>query len=142
MWKDLCLNPYENKVQENENGIRRVQISGGWLEEDTTSSIHFCRALTVDDVEIAANSMTVPDISKSLEHSVIKAFVVWSTKKGTLTNLDKIDENKIISNKSFIAFKEKISVSLGKKAITIWASKTGWHNNIARWDVAIKSIVT
>ena len=140
MWKDLCLNPYENKVQENENGIRRVQISGGWLEEDTTSSIHFCRALTVDDVEIAANSMTVPDISKSLEHSVIKAFVVWSTKKGTLTNLDKIDENKIISNKSFIAFKEKISVSLGKKAITIWASKTGWHNNIARWDVAIKSI--
>ncbi len=140
MWKDLCLNPYENRVQENENGIRRVQISGGWLEEDSTSSIHFCRALSTDDVEVAANSMTVPVISKSLDHSVLKAFIVWSTKRGTITNLEKIDENKIISNKSFIAFKNKVSVSLGKKAITIWASKTGWHNNIARWDVAIKSL--
>ena len=140
MWKDLCLNPYENKVQENENGVRRVQISGGWLEEDGTSSIHFCRAASINDVEVAANSMAVPAISKSLEHSVLKAFIIWSTKKGTVTNLENIDEAKLSSNKSLTAFKNKVSISLGKKAITIWASKTGWHNNIARWDVAIKSI--
>lgn len=136
MWKDLCLNPYENKVQEDDKGIRRVQVSGGWIEEGSIDAIYICRVLTIDDVEIAANSMSVPNISKSFNHDVSKAFSIWSAKKGISTSFN---ENNI-KNKSFIAFKRKVSIAIGKKAITIWAGKTGWHNNIARWEVAIKSL--
>lgn len=141
MWTELCLNPYENKVQENENGKRRVQISGGWLEEDKVEAIKVCRVSSTYDVEIAANSMSVPAISKSFNHDPAMAYAIWSAKRNIKTDVSPLllSSEAFFSNKSYRSFKRKVGMSLGKKAITVWASNMGWSNNVARWDVVVKA---
>ena len=51
-WYFIGKNPYGNNVEENNNGFRRVEISGGWAYEEQTliDSLKICRAKTENDL--------------------------------------------------------------------------------------------
>lgn len=138
MWKNLCYNPYENIVQENENGQRRVQISGGWIEEDKISTALVCRANSSEDLEIASSSMSNPVIARSYNYNAFQCFAVWTVKKNTQTKISELDSFK--ENKIANIFKMKVENGIGKRAILTWFMGYGWHKRIVKWEYAMRYI--
>lgn len=138
MWKNLCYNPYENIVQENEIGIRRVQISGGWLEEDKVSNLLICRAMSSEDLEVASSSMSNPVIARSYKYNAFQCFAIWAAKKNNITNLSGIENLK--DNKIAQVFKMKVENGIGKRAILTWFMGYGWHKKIVKWEYAMRYI--
>lgn len=140
MWKNLCYNPYRNIVQENELGIRRVQIPGGWLDENNVKSVLICRATNSEDLEMASNAMSDPIIARSFNYNSFTCFNIWTTAKNKLTinpeNLSEYFKN----NKVAQLFKMKVENGIGKRAILTWYMGYGWHKKIIKWDYAMKYI--
>lgn len=135
-WSDLALNPYGIKVQENEQGIRRYQVFGGWKLE-TTETIEVCRANNSHEIIIASKAMSDLLISKSYDHNPFKTALVWLTPKGTATNLsDKMIE-KAKANKKAIMFQKFIENELGRRVLFMWMANAEWNENLPKWTYTI-----
>ena len=117
-WYFIGKNPYGNNVEENNNGFRRVEISGGWAYEEQTliDSLKICRAKTENDLNIAANAMANAEISKSFLHKATIAYLVWMMPAGKQVKI----EQKYISfienstDKKWLSFKNAVNKSLSK----------------------------
>lgn len=83
VWKPLALNPYGEQVAENAAGQRQVATSIGWRPESELSPARACRARQVQDARMGMESLAVPVISATYQHSADRAFQIWSAPVGT-----------------------------------------------------------
>lgn len=142
-WYFIGKNPYGNNVEENNNGFRRVEISGGWAYEEQTliDSLKICRAKTENDLNIAANAMANAEISKSFLHKATIAYLVWMMPAGKQVKI----EQKYISfienstDKKWLSFKNAVNKSLSEKGIRRWAEHLGWDSYLPKWNYFINS---
>lgn len=137
-WLTIGKNPYGNEVQENNFGVRRVEIAGGWANEDKSpiDPIKFCRALKQEDLLAAAESMSVAEISRSFKHKPSIAYIVWKTPKGKTVKADQCHTDFIekSQDKNWLFFKSIVSKSLSEKGIRAWAEQLGWDSHLPKWN--------
>lgn len=142
-WVNIGKNPYGNEVHENNSGIRRVEVPGGWLSEDksTLDSVKFCRALNNQDLVVAAESMAIADISKSFKHKASIAYIIWKTPKGKPIKTENkyIDFIEKSQEKTWIIFKNIVTKTLSEKGIRSWAEQLGWDSHLAKWNFFVNS---
>lgn len=135
-WNNIGLNPYGVIVQENEQGIRRYQSSGGWLTE-TNETISVCRATTNEEIIIAAKAMSNINISKSYKHNASICALVWLTPKGVSVKINDNVIEKVKKHPKGIALKKHIENEIGKRVLFLWMAKSKWNNDLPKWSYTI-----
>lgn len=142
-WINIGRNPYGNNVQENSQGYRRVEISGGWAYEGKANIelIKLCRATDNEALVIAANAMANIDISTSFKHKASIAYIVWLTPAGQKIKIEKnnLDFIEKSMDNRWLVFRNLVMKSLSEKGIRRWAEHLGWNDYLPKWEYFINS---
>lgn len=139
-WIDIGKNPYSFKVQENEQGLRRVENAIGWKNEtQETTGFMFCRVIKKEDQLLAIKSLSNPSIYKSFNNKIAQAYLVWKCPFGKKTPFSKetIEKVEKSTNADWINFREKTIISLSENSIKAWAENKGWDYHLMKWDAFI-----
>lgn len=136
-WIDLGKNPYELKVQENEQGLRRVESVIGWVNENNENTgFMYCRNPDNKEINFIINSLSNPEIYKSFKNKISRAYIVWNTPYGKKTNLtdEMIRKVENLTNSSWISFKENVIIALSENSIKSWVENKGWDYHLMVWN--------
>lgn len=137
MWKDIAINPYGIKVQENNDGVRRYKTPNGWKIE-SNESIEVCRLKSKEEIIIAAKAMSNLTISKYYDHNPYVYSIIWFTPYGFQTKINEKTIEKVKENKKAIILKKHIENELGKRVLFLWMNHVKWNDELPKWDYTIK----
>ena len=103
MWNYIGINPFYNEIEENEYGLRRVRVTGGYIyEKDSNKTIHFGRIKSEDDLTSVINSFSNSLFASYFHQDISYIFHIYSITNNSETN-------KTLPYEKFCEFKPLLS---------------------------------
>lgn len=108
MWKYIGINPFYNEIEENEYGLRRARVTGGYIyEKDSNKTIHFGRIKSEDDLASVISSFSNSLFASYFHQDLSYIFHIYSIANNSETN-------KTLPYEKFCEFKPLLSEFLTK----------------------------
>ena len=87
MWNYIGINPFYNEIEENEYGLRRARVTGGYIyEKDSDKTIHFGRIKSEDDLTSVINSFSNSLFASYFHQDISYIFHIYSITNNSETN--------------------------------------------------------
>ena len=115
-WQKLGLNVFEEWIEENDKGQRRVSTTAGYIPEPEKKNIRWGRVTSSSDASMVSQSLSYRHIFESFQ-SLSKASIVYTGKKDA----------------SFILLVKKHM----SKRIWLSAVYKKWTSSLPSWDLVI-----
>ena len=108
MWNYIGINPFYNEIEENEFGLSRASVTGGYIyEKDSNKTLHFGRIKSEDDLVSVINSFSNNLFLIYFHQDINYIFHIYSIANNSETN-------KTLPYDKFCEFKPLLS-ELSKK---------------------------
>ena len=135
----MGLNPFEEAVVEAVNGRRWVATEQGWQEEGVLEPLRACRTPSPEDLPLVLASLAVPSVSASFQHRPARAFAVWSSLPGTVTDLSDpfLSSIEARQDPAWKAFQAGVEAALGERGWRLWRSAS--LSRRPRWDRVVRA---
>lgn len=130
MWQPLARNPYGEAVEENAAGARRVYTESGWQPEAELLPWRACRALAVEDVQLAIRSLADPWVSEAFRHDVRLAYAIWRRKVGQPA----LSLSQVLADPGWPGFERAVAHARGLRVLHAWLRHRPQAPEVPRWE--------
>lgn len=135
----IGANPYAEQVQEDAAGHRRVLAAGIWQDEKILEPMRACRATSPADAHLAMASLAVAEISESFEHRVVRAYAVWTARRGVPVDLREATLKSIetAGSAGWRAFRAGVAQAMGERGLRL--RRTGALVPVPQWNQVLSA---